>query len=111
MSGTSVINPMFFYWMDVLGGFELFLFAVVIGAVGWCVIEVAIMNRPNFKKLLKPLLVMITVGLLIVLIPNKETMLAMLVADLITYENIELTKESAIAIIDYIVEQVNMITR
>ena len=110
MNGTSVINPMFFYWMDVLGGLELFLFAVVIGSVGWCVVEVANMNSFNFEKLLKPLLVMITVGLIIVLIPNKETMLTMLVADMITYENIELTKDSAMALVNYIVEQVKAIT-
>lgn len=140
MSGTSVISPMIFYWMDIVKNLD-----VVVNII-WMTLACVLFARPflyisgvenlrmserfhtkEFKeehknkgeaelnlstKWLKPNIIIIIVCLIITtFIPSKDTMMTMLVADMITYENIELTKESAIAIIDYIVEQVNMITR
>ena len=55
------------------------------------------------------LIITVVFAIVTVLIPSKETMITMLVADMITYENIELTKESAMAMVNYIVEQVKAI--
>lgn len=140
MGGTSVINPMIFYWMDIIKNFDvainyigIFLTIVLVSrilvyfmgvsnissSIGFSTEkyikryqEVGNMCIELSTKWLKPNIILTLICLLItVLIPSKDTMMTMLVADMITYENIELTKESAIAIIDYIVEQVNMITR
>lgn len=140
MNGTSVINPIIFYVMDILNSFNIsinyigiFLTIVLISRMFLCFIGVLSINTSSSfstkeyiekyqntgttcielsKKWLKPNIILILVCLLIVsLIPSKDAMMTMLVADMITYENIELTKESAIAIIDYIVEQVNMIVK
>ena len=120
MNGTSVINPMIFYWMgvfDVLSTMGIFMLYIC-----FCISAVSFIfsldsslkyeTRNKLNKMFKISLILTVISLIItVFIPSKDTMLTMLVADMITYENIELTKESAIAIIDYIVEQVNMIVR
>lgn len=107
--GTSVINPMIFYWMDVLQGLEIVLFSTTfIGIVWFCFYCVE--GELDSKNISKAILSMVVSMLLIVFIPSKETILTMLVADMITYENIELTKDSAMALVDYIVEQIKTIT-
>jgi hypothetical protein len=113
--GTSVINPMIFYWMDVAADVEVLL--IILGLVGLVVVcgllvleMVDAYDKPDIKwlKILFPITVLSF--MVACLIPSKDTMLTMLVADMITYENIELTKESAMALVDYIVEQVKGIT-
>jgi hypothetical protein len=138
MSG-AVINPMIFYWMDIVQNLD-----VVVNII-WISLACVLFTRPflyingvenlrmsenfhtkEFKeehkikgeaelnlstKWLKPNIIIIIVCLIITtFIPSYDTMITMLVADMITYENIELTKESAIALIDYIIEQVETIT-
>lgn len=114
--GTSVINPMIFYWMDVvsdlgmlLGIVTCVLSTMLCGIVFWNFLECN-----ELSEFIKPLIIviipMLLCCILLVLIPSKDTMLTMLVADMITYENIELTKESAMAMVNYIVEQVKAIT-
>ena len=141
--GTSVINPMIFYWMNVLGNLDCGLNIVGIGLTFVLAVRVFIyvmgMDElyyyAKFKdssyhvreaeqslengtkyvnlsaKWLKANIIIIAVCLVITtFIPSRDTMLTMLVADMITYENIELTKDSAVALVDYIVEQVKAIT-
>lgn len=135
----AVINPMIFYWMDILNNFDIainyigiFLTIVLCLRIFLYFIGVSNINASAefttekyikryqesgnmcielSTKWLKSNIILTLVCLLIVVfIPSYDTMITMLVADMITYENIELTKESAIALIDYIVEQVETIT-
>ena len=141
--GTSVINPMIFYWMNVLGNLDATVNIVGISLTGLLGMRIFIyclgMDEwyyyAKFKdssyhvreaeqsledgtkyvnlsaKWLKANIIIVVVCLVITtLIPTKDTMLTMLVADMITYENIELTKDSAMALVNYIVEQVKAIT-
>lgn len=141
--GTSVINPMIFYWMNVLGDFEFVVDLVGISlTVLLCfrpfVYFIGLDELNNYERLkystyststdteyledgvkdvmlstkwLKPNIIIVVVCLVITtFIPSKDTMLTMLVADMITYENIELTKESVMVMVNYIVEQVKAIT-
>lgn len=114
--GTSVISPKIFYLMDVLGALEWLCFAGVIGClilsaccVG-CYADSYGDEKDWIKYAIRLGVMTVVLAVLIVLIPSKDTMLTMLVADMITYENIELTKESAMALVNYIVEQVEEIT-
>lgn len=113
--GTSVIDPKWFYWMDVSLALEWV--AWIISLIGVTAILILVVfevtdqfGRPDIKwiKVLLPITLLSVV--VVCLIPSKDTMITMLVAEMITYENIELTKESAMALIDYIVEQVKGIT-
>ena len=116
MNGTSVINPMIFYWMDVALGIEfitgLLATAFLVVTLLWLLYGGDECN--NLSEFIKPLIGFliptVVFAILTVLIPSKETMITMLVADMITYENIELTKDSAMALVNYIVEQVKVIT-
>ena len=113
--GTSVIDPKWFYWMDVSLALEWV--AWIISLIGVTAILILVVfevtdqfDRPDIKwiKVLLPITLLSVV--VVCLIPSKDTMITMLVAEMITYENIELTKESAMTLIDYIVEQVKGIT-
>lgn len=141
--GTSVINPMIFYWMNVLCNLDFVVnivgisltvllcfrpFIYFIGldelnsyerlkdstysrSIATECLEDGVKDVRLSTKWLKPNIIIVVVCLVITtFIPSKDTMLTMLVADMITYENIDLTKESAMALIDYIVEQVKAIT-
>lgn len=114
--GTSVINPMIFYWMDVVSDIEVLLviLTIVLAIVWLCIILWNLLDGNELDEFIKPLIAvtipLVLCGILTALIPSKDTMLTMLVADMITYENIELTKESAMALVNYIVEQVKVIT-
>lgn len=114
--GTSVISPKIFYLMDVVGELELLcgvgiIVCIILGGCCICCYVDSYGDDNDWIKYAIRLGVMtVVLAVLIVLIPSKDTMLTMLVADMITYENIELTKESAMALINYIVEQVEAIT-
>ena len=138
--GTSVINPMIFYWINVLENLQ-FMVVFMLLTLSICLLarffwynlgldniqygtsysydkdkREAYIEKGNkqialSKKWLTPNIIVVLVCVVIcVLIPSRDTMLTMLVADMITYENIELTKDSAMALVDYIVEQVKAIT-
>lgn len=114
--GTSVINPMIFYWMDVALGIEMItgVLCVIFLATSFLWFLCGYEDCDTLSEFIKPLIGLtictVVFAILTVLIPSKETMITMLVADMITYENIELTKESAMALVNYIVEQVKAIT-
>jgi hypothetical protein len=121
--GTSVISPMVFYLINVLSTLKVVMCLGICGAIVaviFCSIgslveadsykpDKEVINRwlKRSKTSIK-FLVFFTV--MFTFIPSENTMLTMLVADMITYENIELTKESAMALVNYIVEQVEAIT-
>ena len=115
-----VINPMWFYLMDLLGGLELFLVLLFLalfiggGYVSFYCIEECNDSDEAIEFINKyvkwGVIILVGIVILICLIPSEETMLKMLVANMITIENIELTKESAMALVSYIVEQVNLMT-
>ena len=125
MSGP-IINPAIFYWIGVSSAAQAF-FVVAVGTA-ICVLIVAaliismeaslIKSFPRsseenirilntWKKILKYSIIAVVVGgLLCVFIPTKETLLSILVAKYLTYENATWTLESVKEAVNYIVNAV-----
>ena len=128
MSGP-IINPAIFYWIGVSSAAQVF-FVVMVGTA-ICVLIAAAMvismeaslaksfprsseehikTVNTWKKILKYSIIVIIIGsLLCVFIPSKETLLSILVAKYLTYENATWTLESVKEAVNYIVNAVAML--
>ena len=131
---TYIINPWFFYFVNLLGSFwtliSIVLFLAIIGAVGfsvWWLVEAYNSdfsvhddvnehddNESPFAKFCKKIIkvsVIVTIisAVLMVAVPSEETVNKMMISSFITKENIEKAKEGAKEgakeIIDYIAEK------
>ena len=125
---TYIINPWFFYFVNLLGSFwtliSIVLFLAIIGAVGfsvWWLMEtynsdffVHDDNESPFAKFCKKIIkvsVIVTIisAVLMVAVPSEETANKMMISSFITKENVEKikeeTKEGAKEIVDYIAEK------
>lgn len=110
-----IINPSVFYWMNVLNSLvSVSILLLIIGSVGIIVFGViglvdhAYMDEEEatvIKKVFRLVVLMFVVGLLgIVFIPDKQTMMEMLIAKTATVENAEWTIDSLKSVVDYIVQ-------
>lgn len=125
---TYIINPWFFYFVNLLGSFwtliSIVLFLAIIGAVGfsvWWLMEAYVSdffvhddNESPFAKFCKKIIkvsVIVTIisAVLMVAVPSEETVNKMMISSFITKENIEKAKEGAKEgakeIVDYIAEK------
>ena len=126
---TYIINPWFFYFVNLLGSFwtliSIVLFLAIIGAVGfsvWWLMETYNSdffvhdddNESPFAKFCKKIIkvsVIVTIisAVLMVAVPSEETVNKMMISSFITKENVEKikeeTKEGAKEIVDYIAEK------
>ena len=125
---TYIINPWFFYFVNLLGSFwtliSIVLFLAIIGAVGfsvWWLMEAYVSdffvhddNESPFAKFCKKIIkvsviVTISSAVLMVAVPSEETVNKMMISSFITKENVEKikeeTKEGAKEIVDYIAEK------
>lgn len=121
---TYIINPMWFYWLQVIGesksffcafGWGLVIYFVVL-VLTWAICKSSYKNYPQIssgelktytalEKVFKPLLIVsITSIALSILIPSKETLLSMMVAKFATYENAQWTADAIKSTVDYIIE-------
>lgn len=121
-----IINPSWFYWLGVVNsmrGFMLvaFIVAVIIVGVALIVIPVnvkLIQDYPSisdderkavrfFTKALKVAIgVCIVAGLFLVFVPSKETLIEMMVAKQVTYENATGTVDALKSAVDYVVQAI-----
>ena len=114
MSGY-IVDPMWFYWLQVcgyLGG--LLMFAGICGIIVFFAVcgSVLAFSGDNFseedvKKLSKTVkigsiisVIVLTVGMLI---PSEETLIRMEIAKNATYENVEVVMEEITNVADYII--------
>lgn len=125
---TYIINPWFFYFVNLLGSFwtliSIVLFLAIIGTVGfsvWWLMEAYVSdffvhddNESPFAKFCKKIIkvsVIVTIisAVLMVAVPSEETVNKMMISSFITKENVEKikeeTKEGAKEIVDYIAEK------
>lgn len=113
MSGY-IINPMWFYWVDVLNGLEL-LFVILASALGvggfigaLCYSADNYIGEEEKPKLIRWVKIWAVITsmliLLAILIPSKETMIQMQLAKFGTYENAEKALETIQDATDYILE-------
>lgn len=113
-----IINPLWFYLIDTLSGFGSTFCAIGEVSVGALIIGSIIaicFDLDLFKNLWKSKVTKMIAVLSIVLIvtgsfiPSESTAYKMLVASLVTPNNIATVGESATNIVDYIVESVDKI--
>lgn len=117
-----IVNPMWFYWIDVLSNLDVACCAFFVGGLILCIPSAIIgyiMKTSNeylgeddkdykagcmYLQISKKLLPLVIVFLLLAaFIPEKNTLIEMLVAKTATIENCELTLDGIKSVVDYIV--------
>lgn len=114
--GDYIVNPMWFYWLHLVGElrelcfgiFIVYIIVVIIGFI-YVLVEGDYMKDEAIEKI-KRTAIKITIIAMIVLvigivIPSKGTMIEMEVAKHATYENIEMVEEKIKDATDYILEK------
>lgn len=126
----AIINPLWFYFIDFLtnlkslcsaffGWFILFaiigyicygIFSVIIcdckeGSVDYN--QMSVIHKASHKIGKICLIACIVTGIFNLAIPSQDTMYTMLVANFVTYENVEIATESIKDGVDYIFEKLN----
>lgn len=121
---TYIINPMWFYWLQVVGGAKFFfefltlvsvIFVLILGATWWFCKDIY-NSYPSFsekehktymaiQKVFKPIIVVsIFIWLASIFIPSKETLISIMVAKFATYENAQWTADAIKSTVDYVIE-------
>ena len=111
---TYIINPWIFYLMHICNGITItsVLGIGITGAIGLvCGIssECTYDEEENDRYIgyLKKSIILFMISvLMLIFVPNKETIEKMIVASFVTKENISYTKEEVTEFIDHIIEKV-----
>ena len=114
----AMINPWIFYTIEIINNLSaILIFILTIVLVVLLVFGLSILNmlsdrdlfedelkkaKKNCKMLIK---IFVLVSVLCALIPSKETMYAMLIADNLTYENLDMAAEVIQESVDYIFDK------
>lgn len=117
---TPIINPWIFYLIDIGGnlgklcvsmiitGMIFFIVHLIALGLSYCDGDLSENEEKIFLKWFKRLLTIITIGIVgVVFIPSRETMYTMLVAQTVTYENVESVGETIKDSVDYIFDKIN----
>lgn len=122
-----IINPSWFYWLNVIDTIGTFFGVIVVfsiggtiaSTIGYLICHGSIADYPDYsdgekailpvwKRILKISIITAAVaGVFLVFIPSKNTLIEMQIARYATYENAEWTVETIKAAVDYIVEAIN----
>ena len=108
-----IINPLWFYLISVSS--KLQIVCAVIASIALAIIFVIILTYPmledmgaDLKKWRTRLVIIgIVCAFISILVPSKETCYQMMVASLITKDNIEITAEAGKEAVDYIVDSID----
>ena len=115
---TYIINPWFFYWMQVsdtvrealcilacLAGVSLFI-AVATKIACWFGEESDELKRNTSRALKASVILFVPLLLLYSFLPSRDTLLSMQVASLATAENAESALAAVQSAVDYIIEAI-----
>lgn len=103
-----IINPSWFYWIDVVDGLS-FAVSFVVVLLGIMVATISIIYGVNCRMINEyPILwiVWITSVIALIFIPSKDTLITMIVAKYATYENAGLTVDALKSAVDYVVQAI-----
>lgn len=120
---TYIVNPMIFYWLNVASSLKIALLIAAITAgialtcyiVAWacCAHDVRVYPKnsdgeresmPIYLKMIKRLsIAVIVLVAFLVFIPDRDTILYMMIAKMATFENAGLTVDAIKSAVDYIV--------
>lgn len=127
---TPIINPLWFYLIDILStiketfflGYVIPVIILIAGVAGIayyiigmeyidCTRDEDDYNNLWKKLFLKPFKIIsiaaIVISCLTVFIPKEETMYKMMVANYVTYENVEIATDAIQDGVDYIMDKIN----
>ena len=115
---TPVIDPRWFYLMDVNGKFRQFVLVLMLATVMWSFVRCMCDNKEddllsikddvrNLKISRWQTVVMISCLVFLIFGPTSETIAKMLIADNITYESLDAGEEVVKDTIDYIIDRLN----
>lgn len=118
MSNEPIINPKVFYWIDVLDklGFtsEMLFILSVVGVILLAVFYAILKCESNDEAAERAskahklsIILCIVMAIVSVLIPSKQTIYTMLIADQITPANIQYVGNSVEGCIDYMFDKVD----
>lgn len=114
-----IINPMWFYWLQIVDSIQGLcgVIAILSGVIGVIMIVFYIASevdgctyeedsRKRLKGLIKPLAVCFIIAITVaVFIPSKQTLIEMEIAKHATYSNVESIKEQITDAADYILDR------
>lgn len=124
---TYIIDPMWFYWLHVLGNAKIIAAVAsalsIVGGiacvVGYAICTIGILDYPNncdTELAMRPIFKRIGIicwivtgvlGLLHIFLPSKEVIIEMIVARYVTVENVELTVDGIKSAVEYIVRLIS----
>ena len=114
---TYIINPAWFYWVNVIDDLKSFIFAMefIAGIALVCMVIIgfvdSLFEKKTYCDVFKYFLLMFGVSsILFILIPSKETMYQMMVAQYISAENLTLSVEAVKDAVAYIVQAIAEVT-
>ena len=105
-----IINPLWFYLINVSNNLHIICAVIAIFALIIIFISIPMFEDMGIKfKSWKTKLIIIGIvcAFISILAPSKETCYQMMVASLVTKENIEMTAEASKEAIDYIVDSID----
>ena len=113
MNGGYIINPSWFYWLNVVEGAGIVVTILAMMATILCVLGLPMYygeevyndeDKKAFWKIAKKLIILcIVLWIVYIFIPSKETLIEMQVAKYATYENAEWSVEAIKQAVDYII--------
>lgn len=116
-----IINPMWFYWVNVVDTLNLILIVLFSLSLVSCVVSGVITfttleygaddeDHKTAKRIFKKcFIVTAVVAVAMILIPTKTTLLEMQIARYATYENAEITVDAIKGAVDYIVDAIKSV--
>lgn len=119
---TPIINPIWFYLMDVCGDLNavLIVLCIAVGIMAAVCFVLHLMAvdenwrydddtrvKKTYTRMKKSFIALGIALLSVPAVPNKDTLLKMLIANTVTYENVESAKHEATDLVDYIIEKVD----
>ena len=118
-----IINPLWFYLIDVVDNINLICIIILVTAfIALCYISICAFSdmagniigedekQAYFKYIKISLKVIIPCVILTILTPSSDTIYKMIIADNITPHNIEIVGDTVESSIDYIFEKINSLT-
>lgn len=120
-----IINPSWFYWLHVITGIRTFLTVLCVvfclSCVGLCITAIYMWDDWDYdddaeaikakakRWIIASAIAAIISGLMLVFIPNKQTIIEMMIAKKATYDNVSWTIEQVKEAVDYVISAIKEI--
>lgn len=104
-----IINPMLFYWLDIVDTVKTVLLVaiIIIGIVFVCmIISHYVDDEPKKKTIIRMGVALAVIIVACIFIPSKQTLIEMQIARYATKQNVEVGIEAIKSATDYVIEAI-----